>query len=145
MEHTREGEMILVRLERGEDVLPALLAAMKAEYVSRAVIMTGLGMMENVEVGYFDPATNSYTKEAFKEPHEVLSISGIITHGGSPQEFQPHLHITLSAHNKGAVGGHFFSGRVAVTVEFALRAISNGAVHRAKDPVLGLNLLRLHN
>ena len=145
MEHAREADMVLVRLEKGEEVLPALLSAMKAEYVSRAVIMTGLGAMENVEVGYFDLATNSYIKETFKEPHEVLSISGIIAHGGSPPDFQPHLHITLSSANKGAVGGHFFSGRVAITAEFALRAISNGAVHRAKDPVLGLNLLRLHN
>jgi predicted DNA-binding protein with PD1-like motif len=101
--------------------------------------------MDNVEVGYFDPATNSYIKETFTDTHEVLSITGIITHGGSPPDFQPHLHITMSSPNKGAVGGHFFSGRIAATAEFALRAISNGAVHRVKDPVLGLNLLRLHN
>lgn len=142
MEHFREGELILVRLDKGEDVVPSLLAALKAEGARGAVVVTGLGALTDVEVAYYDPVSKSYDRKTLRVSHELLSMSGIIA-TGPDGAFQPHFHVTLGGPDHGAVGGHLFGARVSVLAEFALRAVANPRMRREKEPEFGLNALHL--
>lgn len=142
MEHCREGDLLLVRLDRGEDVVPSLVRAMGMERARGAVLLTGLGALEDAEFAYFDPATKSYDRRVAKGSHELLSLSGIIAPGPDGAAL-PHLHITVAGRNHEALGGHLFSARVSVLAEFALRIVENPAMRREKEPEFGLNALRL--
>jgi predicted DNA-binding protein with PD1-like motif len=142
VEHSREDELIIVRLDRGEDVIPSLLAALKAEGARGAVVLTGLGALTDVEFAYYDPASKSYDRKKLDRSHELLSLSGIIATGAGG-EFQPHFHVTLGAPDHSAVGGHLFGARVSVLAEFALRAVANPKMRRQKEPEFGLNALHV--
>ncbi len=142
LEHHREGDLILVRLDKGEDVIPSLLAALKAEGGRGAVMVTALGAFEDVEFAYYDAKRKAYDRLTLAVPHELLGLSGIIA--SSPTgEFQPHFHVTLGAPDHRALGGHLFRARVAVLAEFAMRVVENPAMRREKEPEFGLNALRL--
>ncbi len=142
MEHYREGDLILVRLDKGEDVVPSLLAALKAEGARGAVMVTALGAFEDVEFAYYDAKRKAYDRMTLAASHEVLGLSGIIaaSQGG---EFQGHFHVTLAGPDHKALGGHLFRARVSVLAEFALRAVENPSMRREKEPEFGLNALRL--
>ena len=142
MEHYREGELIIVRLDRGEDVVPSLLAALKAEGARGAVVVTGLGALVDVEFAYYDPVKKSYDRKTLTESHELLSLSGIIA-SGPDGAYQPHFHLTLGAPDHGAVGGHLFGAKVSVLAEFALRAVENPRMRRVREPDFGLNALHM--
>ena len=142
MEHAREGELIIVRLDRGEDVVPSLLSAMKAEGARGAVVLTGLGALTEVEFAYYDPVSKTYDRKKLETSHELLALSGIIA-TGQDGAYQPHFHVTLGAPDHGAVGGHLFGARVSVLAEFALRVVSNPRMRREKEPDFGLNALHV--
>lgn len=142
MEQHRERDLLLVRLDRGEDLVEGLLAALKAEGARGAVMVTALGALEDVEFAYFDPARKAYDRHVAKASHELLGLSGIIAR--SPEgAFQPHLHVALGGPDHRAIGGHLFRARVSVLAEFALRLVDNPAMRREKEPEFGLNALRL--
>jgi len=134
--------MILVRLDKGDEVVPCLVRVLGAERVRGAVVLTGLGALDDTEFGYFDPVTKSYDRRVAKGSHELLSLSGIVA-PGPDGAMLPHLHVTVAGRNHQALGGHLFSARVSVLAEFALRVVENPAMRREKEPEFGLNALRL--
>lgn len=142
MEHHREGDLILVRLDKGEDVVPSLLAALKAQGARSAVVVTALGALEDVELAYYDAVRKTYDRVTLAVSHELLSLSGIVA-SSSAGECQPHFHVTLAGPDHKAVGGHLFRARVSVLAEFALHAVANPKMRREKEPEFGLNALRL--
>ncbi len=142
VEHYREGDLVIVRLDKGEDVIPSLLAALRAEGGRGAVMVTALGALEDIEFAYYDAKRKAYDRMTLGPSHELLGLSGIVA--ASPSgEFQPHFHVTLGAPDHKALGGHLFRARVAVLAEFALRVVLNPAMRREKEPEFGLNALRL--
>ena len=142
MEHYREGDLVVVRLDKGDDVIGRLLGALKAEGARGAVMVTALGAFEDVEFAYFDAKRKAYDRTTLEESHEVLGLTGIVA--SSPEgEFQPHFHVTLGGPDHRAVGGHLFRARVSVLAEFALRVVDNPVMRREKEREFGLNALRL--
>jgi hypothetical protein len=142
VEHYREGELLLVRLDKGEDVVEGITAALKSEGARGAVVLTALGAFEDVEYAYYDAKRKAYDRTTAAGSHEVLGVSGIIA-SAPDGAFQPHLHITLGGADHGAKGGHLFRARVSVLAEFALRVVDNPSMRREKEPEFGLNALRL--
>lgn len=142
MEHYREGDLILVRLDKGDEVIGGLLAALKAEGGRGAVMVTALGALEDVEFAYYDPKRKAYDRLTLPASHELLGLTGIVA-SSSAGEFQPHFHVTIGGPDHKALGGHLFRARVSVLAEFALRAVANPKMRREKEPDFGLNALRL--
>jgi hypothetical protein len=143
VEHARQGDLVIVRLDRGEEVVAGLLAALKAHGAKGAVVLAGLGALTEVEFAYYDPLRKAYDRKVLSVSHELLSLSGIVA-SAADGAFQPHFHVTLGAPDHGAVGGHLFSAKVSVLAEFALRVVDIPAMHREKEPDFGLMALRLH-
>lgn len=113
MIYTFKEDILFLRMDDGEDFFENLLEALRRYEINSAVILSGIGMLRNFEIGWFNG--EKYEKEFIKFPSELLSVSGNISLKNS--KIFPHIHVTLSDPNKKAFGGHLFSGTVNNTVE----------------------------
>lgn len=107
-------DLFFIRLDRGDKVNEVLKAFCKEHEITCGKI-SGVGALENIELGFYDYHKDEYDKKIFKEEHELLSMEGNI----SKFDNEPfvHLHVTLSNDKYQAIGGHMFEGVVAVTLE----------------------------
>lgn len=139
MKFAKLGEQYVVRLEKGEDVVEKLTSFVRERGI-KAGSVSGIGAVENITLGYFDPATREYHKETFPGSYEVANISGNVS--VLEGEEMLHLHATIADTNHNAKAGHIFAGRVSVTLEVAVMPFP-GTVERRMDEAIGLNLLDL--
>lgn len=117
MQSQERKNLIIGRLFPGEDVGDELKNICQRYRVKTAVIVSGLGQLGRFSLGFFKEKGN-YLPQRFSEPHELLSLNGIISKDDNGYEF--HLHATLGNAQKAVVGGHFIEGRVSVTAEIVL-------------------------
>jgi len=125
----------LVRLERGEEAITSL-----KEFISRKKIpcgmLQGIGAIYNVELGYFDLKTSRYRTKKIKQTVEVVSLIGNISYiDGQPFV---HSHVAIAGTDHRLLGGHFFKGTVAVTLEIYIQVIKR-RLNRYHDHKLGFN------
>ena len=138
-ESFESGRVLVVRLERGEEIVSALLACAK-EHGIRAGSVSGIGAISSAVLGFFNPATKAYRENAFSEPLEILSLTGnLSTKDGAPYA---HLHASLGRENGEAIGGHLVSAKVSATAELIVQPL-NGTLERQFSEEIGLNLLKL--
>ena len=117
MQSKTSGDLIFIRLFPGEDFYPSLGEVCRKYRVKTAVVLSGLGQLKQFELGYFKDK-GDYTPQEFVNPHELLSLSGIVSRQEDDYNF--HLHVALSDEAKRVVGGHLIKGTVAVTNEIVL-------------------------
>jgi len=116
MKWKKKDGIIVVIMEHGEDFLENIKKLVKSpELPELAVVITALGMLNDVEMGYFDG--EKYEIHRLPEPAELLGISGLITKETDPPY---HFHVTLGKKDGGVTGGHLLKGRVWNTVEMVL-------------------------
>ena len=136
MEYRRFEDTLVVRIDRGEEILEQLTAVAEAEQVALAEV-SGLGALGEFTTGVFHVTEQRYESTIRQGEFEIVSLTGTITR----QEGKPYLHLHLSAGDgEGRVyGGHLNRGVVSATCEVVLRLIP-GQVGRRFDPGVGLNL-----
>ncbi len=139
MEHKVEGCNVFVRLHKGEDFMSGLKEACEKAGIQSAAVATGIGMLENAELGYFK-GVGDYEKELLEKPHELVSLQGIILKQGG--EFNFHLHAALANESHELLGGHLFAAKVAVTAELMLIK-SEAVLKRELEQETGLMGLKL--
>jgi uncharacterized protein len=99
-------EVYRVLLDRDALLLESINDIIKQKQVQDGHVMITAGSVQECTYHYVT-STDSKPKDEFKTvkgPFEILSAGGIIANG------EPHLHITLSAPDKGAFGGHLEKG-----------------------------------
>lgn len=138
-EVTLRGEYML-RLERGEDVLPAI-----AEFCARKGILSGsfraIGAVENARIGFYNLAEKKYGDITYPEAREVASMTGNVAQVDGAPFIHAHAVLTDMSKNE-SIGGHVFEAKVAVTLEVHLVAF-NESISRELEPEIGLKLLNL--
>lgn len=139
MQYASFSDEFIVRLERGEEVVDTLTRFVRDQGI-RAGVISGIGAVRNVTLGYFDPDTKEYTNETFEESLEVASLNGSVSM--FEEDTILHLHATLADRHHAARAGHLFSATVSATVEVHISRLP-GVLRRAKDHFTGLNLLDL--
>ena len=127
MQHKAAGNLILARLFPKESVLDCLEAAAREYKIATAVVLSGLGQLGQFSLGFFREKGN-YLPESFSEPHELLSLTGILSQAEELCDF--HLHAVLGNAEKKVVGGHFVSGIVSVTAEIVLLKVDLNVIRR---------------
>jgi uncharacterized protein len=139
MQLRHETDRLLVRLDRGEELVESLLAVAADEQLESALVL-GIGALEEIELGYYALGERRYLRRRFPGIHELLSLSGNLAQlDGKPFL---HAHVVLGNRDFSVLGGHLFRGRVAVVVE-AMLFPGEQAIGRAMDEGVGLNLWRL--
>lgn len=137
MKYKRFGEDIVVRLEAGEEVLAALAELAEREGVTFAAV-NGIGAVDEFLVSVFDVGTKKYSDNAFREPLEIVGMSGTV----AEQNGKPYLHLHASAGRAdgSVVGGHLKRAVVSATCEIVLHTVY-GRITRFFDADTGLNLM----
>ena len=138
MDYRRFGDTLLVRIDRGEEIVEQVRAVAEREGI-RLASVEALGATDDFTVGVYDVAAKKYDARRFTGAHEIVSLTGTITEKDGA--FYQHLHMSAANGDCAAVGGHLNRATVSVTCEMVIRVLS-GAVDRSPDQQTGINLLR---
>ena len=126
-----------LRLDRGEEIFESLREFAAREGI-RSAGFTGIGSIDEAELGFFDPATLTYSRRRFEGDHEIGSLTGNISFlDGAPF---PHGHLVLGGRDFVAHTGHLFRAVVSVTCEI-LVVTDPGTLLRVSRPDLGFSPL----
>ena len=138
MEYRRFDNHIVVRMDRGEEILEQLAIVAGKEDIRLASVQA-LGAIDDFTVGVFHTKEKKYESNRFQGSFEIVSLTGTIsTMNGA---YYAHLHMS-AGDEKGAVfGGHLNAARVSATCEMVITRIE-GTVDRAFSEEIGLNLFR---
>ena len=138
MDYRRFNDTILLRIDRGEEIIETIRTVAEKEHI-RLASVEALGATDDFTVGVYDVAEKHYDSKTFTGPHEIVSLVGTITEKDGA--FYQHLHISAGNKNCEVVGGHLNRAVVSATCEMVIRILS-GAVDRRPDPETGINLMR---
>ncbi|MFW5953122.1 MAG: PPC domain-containing DNA-binding protein [Candidatus Natronoplasma sp.] len=136
MEYGLENNVLIAKLENGEDIFESLEKIMNEIEHESAVVLSGIGMLRNFKVGFYNSETGDYEWEEFTEPKELLSLKGSITKEGSM-----HLHVEIGGRDHNVYGGHLEGGKVFNVTELAMLVFKDLKLSRKKDEELDMYLL----
>ena len=117
----------VVRLQDGED----LMSALRALGGDSALILTGIGMVREAELGYWNG--KEYETHAHAAPSELISLQGNLARDETGAQIV-HAHISLSGQDGSVHGGHLIRAAVHHTVEVTLLALKGIALERKLEP-----------
>jgi predicted DNA-binding protein with PD1-like motif len=137
MQQSRSGQIHILRLEDGEDIIDSILKSVR-DSRSTMLICTGLGMITDFELGFFDQG--EYIRKSYSEPHELLSIQGAISGYG---EQRVHVHIAVADKEHKAFGGHLLRGKVWMSNEIGIMRLDGVRSTREIDPEKNVAILNL--
>ncbi len=139
MEYRVYGNDLVIRIERGEEILESLQTVCRREGITLGSV-SGLGAVGEATLGVFNRDTFAYEQQTFTGDLEIAACGGSVS--TMEGKIYLHLHMVVSNVTKGIChGGHLSRGVVSLTGEFLLHKI-DGQVERAYSPEVGLNLFR---
>ena len=136
MEYKRFGSRMVLRIDRGEEVLTQLRRAAEQEGIRLAAV-NGLGAVGDFTVGVFHTAERQYHAHRFQGDFEIVSLVGTIT--TKDGEFYAHLHMSAGDDQGRVFGGHLNRAVISATCEMIVTLLP-GTVDRALSEEVGLNL-----
>jgi predicted DNA-binding protein with PD1-like motif len=139
MQSKEKDDMIFIRLFPGEEIIKNILLCCKKHNLETGIIISGIGQLKNVKIGYFKKK-GDYSPEIIKKPTELILLSGNICK--KEYEYILHAHITLGDEKKKLIGGHLIEGTVNITAEIVILK-SNINISRVYDDETGLENLEL--
>lgn len=143
MQVSERGGLVVIRLHEGEDFFPTLLKALARVNLQQGVIVSGVGMLKDFELGWFDHATKGYVKRTFKMPHELVAMSGTVALAdGDEPAVMPHVHVAMAGPDLALVGGHLWKATVTILNEVSIIRAHQPMVRRL-NPETGLMELDL--
>lgn len=140
MEYIRKENEIVVRLDKGEELISSLLTLAQKENILTASI-TGLGASNKFMVGILDLNTKEFKGKTYEVVYEITNIVGNLT----TKEDKPylHLHATFASLDT-VVGGHLTEAYISATAEILIHVIDL-KVDRKFDSNTGLNLFKFNH
>jgi uncharacterized protein len=145
------SEVILTRFHPGDDLFPTLIKTVQEQGWDRAVILSGIGSLEEVVFVAPKPAFKIPVKPAenlnrieMQGPFELMSIEGNIVplegEFGALKHGDPvlHIHCLLSHGNGELTGGHMVGAKVFTTTEIFLANVKGSKVKKKQSQVTGL-------
>jgi predicted DNA-binding protein with PD1-like motif len=139
MKYERWGNKVVVRIDKGEEIVDALKTICKKLDIKLGSIV-GIGATDKVTIGLLNTKTKKYQSKEFTGDHEIAPLVGNITLMNG--EVYLHLHVTICNVEHKALGGHLTSAVVSAMFE-GIIDILEGQVTREYNDEVGLNLLSL--
>lgn len=136
MEYRRFQNTIVMRIDRGEEIL-AQLKTMALQENIRLASVRALGAVNDFTVGVFKTGERKYEANHFTGDFEIVSLTGTITTMNG--EYYAHLHMSAGNEQGHVFGGHLNQAMVSATCEMVVQII-DGQVDRAFNEDVGLNL-----
>lgn len=139
MKYQRFEQTIIVRMDKGEDIVEQVKNVALKEKIKLASI-SALGAINEFTVGVFKTKEKKYYANEFKGDFEIVSLTGTIN--TMNDEYYSHMHLSAGNDQGQVFGGHLNKAIVSATCEMVIQII-NGEVERYFDEEVGLNLLKL--
>ena len=138
MEYRKFQNKIIVRMDKGEEILEKVREVAEKEKIKLADI-SALGAVSEFTVGVFDTEAKEYHANEFKGSFEIVSLTGTIN--TMNDEFYCHLHMSAGNENGHVFGGHLNRALISATCEMVITLI-DGRVDRRFEKEVGLNLFQ---
>lgn len=131
------GDTIVVRLERGEEIISSLMELCNEKNITGGAV-TGIGAVDHVVIGLYKVDEKKYYSNTFDMEMEITGLMGNI----SVKDNEPYLHLHGNfADSEGKVfGGHLNEARISATCEIVINRIK-GSIGRKFDDSIGLNVI----
>ena len=139
MKYQRFEQTIIVRMDKGEDIVEQVRNVALKEKIKLASI-SALGAINEFTVGVFKTKEKKYYANEFKGDFEIVSLTGTIN--TMNDEYYSHMHLSAGNDQGQVFGGHLNKAIVSATCEMVIQII-NGEVDRYFDEEVGLNFLKL--
>ncbi|RGT60290.1 PPC domain-containing DNA-binding protein [Faecalibacillus faecis] len=139
MKYQRFEQTIIVRMDKGEDIVEQVKNVALKEKIKLASI-SALGAINEFTVGVFKTKEKKYYANEFEGDFEIVSLTGTIN--TMNDEYYSHMHLSAGNDQGQVFGGHLNKAIVSATCEMVIQII-NGEVDRYFDEEVGLNLLKL--
>lgn len=139
MDYRIFGNQIVVRIDKGEEILDKIKEIALSENIKLATV-TALGATNNFTVGVYKTDEKKYYSNEFSGNFEIVSLTGTISTMNG--EFYTHIHMSAGNENGKVFGGHLNKAIVSATCEMIIGVI-DGEVDRYFDEEIGLNLFKL--
>jgi len=130
----KEGNTVLIKLDDGEDLMEKLTEALSLLRVRHGVILTGIGMLKDFEIGYYNG--EEYEKKMHEEPHELVAMHGSVAWVDGKHDL--HIHVGLAGKDHRLIGGHLLKAKVCVLNEISVLATERIEITRKHDDATGL-------
>ena len=138
MDYRKFGDTLLVRLDRGEEILEQVQALALMENITLARVQA-LGALGSFTVGVYKVDEKKYYANSFEGSFEIVSLTGTInTMDGA---FYTHLHMSAGNEKGEVFGGHLNRAVISATCEMVITVI-DGRVDRFHSEEIGLNLFQ---
>ena len=141
MNSTKVEHMIYVSLDPG-DFINQSLTQVAIQNNLKSGWINGIGAIHNIELGFYNLDTKSYSRKYFTDDFELTSLIGNI----SIKENNPfiHSHITFSDKFYKLSAGHLFDAQISAAGEFIIFTSPNSIVRKMNNQI-GLPLWCLRN
>lgn len=138
MEYKRFDKTIVVRIDKGEEILQKIKEIAEKENIALASVRA-LGAVSRFTAGVYNMDEKKYHANEFDGFFEIVSLTGTInTKNG---EFYCHLHMSAGDEKGQVFGGHLNEAIVGATCEMVIEEI-DGKVDRFYEEKTGLNLFQ---
>ena len=138
MESRKFNNKIVVRLDKGEEVMASLTEIVQ-QYDIKLGHVQALGAANHVKVGLLNTVEKKYYLKELHQDMEITSLMGNITRKDG--EIYLHLHINVADDKQNVYGGHLNECVISATCEMLIDII-DGEVNRYFDENIGLNLFQ---
>ena len=131
-----DGRAAFVSLDRGEDLLAGLNAAVGELGLEGATLQV-IGGLERATLGYFDPEEGEYRTFSTGHVEIAAGLGNVSIRDGAPFI---HLHLVVSGPDGECRGGHAMDGCSAFVVEAYFRSLGGRAPVRQEVPGMTLKV-----
>ena len=138
MEYKRFDKDIVVRIDKGEEILEKIKEVTIRENIKLATV-TALGATNEFTVGVFKTEEKKYYSNSFQGDFEIVSLTGSIN--TMNDKFYKHIHMSAGDEKGNVFGGHLNKAIVSATCEMFIHVIE-GKVDRELSKDIGLNLFK---
>ena len=139
MEYADFSRGFVIKMSPGEKFHRTLLHFFTQKRIPSAFYQ-GIGMICEIDLGFFDQKTQTYLKKSIESSCELISAMGNISLlEGQPF---PHTHVSLADANYQTISGHLFEATVAITAEIFLFPIDIALI-RTQDETINFKCLDL--
>lgn len=138
MEYRRQDYDVIVRLDKGEEVIASIMKLMD-ELEIKSGSFNGLGASDDVVLGIYIPADKQYYREEYKQDVEIASLFGTLSRMDGKAYIHSHAAIGDPVHGIIA-GGHLEKAVISCTCEIHLKILDFNLGRKFSEEI-GLNLM----
>ena len=138
MKYRRNGDQILIRIDKGEEILDTIFKICTVEKIYGAVF-SGIGACSKAVVSSYIPEMNDFTNHEADGLLELISLSGNISREDNvPFEHTHALFSYLEDGEQKVLAGHLKLALVSYTAEILL--IVTDTIEKTFDPTVGITV-----